>query len=103
MYSKVYRDNWNTLGKTIITLYGILAVLQKVPGHRMSEPVVFHSSQNKSVLRRSTEVSDLSGRVCPLSHHFDLVSPSFLITRVITKLQVTYQPEKEMTLRERGY
>lgn len=69
----------------------------------MSEPVVFHSSQNKSVLRRNMEVSDLSGRVCPLSHHYDLVSLPFLITRVITKLLVTYQPEKEMTLSERGY
>lgn len=84
MYSNVYQDNWNTLGKTIITLYGILAVLKKVPEHRMSEPVVFHFSQNKSVLRRSTEVSDLSGYVCPLSHHYYLVSPPFLITRVIS-------------------
>lgn len=67
----------------------------------MSEPVVFSSTQNKSVLRSSTEVSDLSGRVCPLSHDYDLVSTPFPITRIITKLQVTYQPEKEVPLRER--
>lgn len=32
--------------------------------------------------------------VCPLSHHYDLFSPTFLTTREITKFQVTYyQPE----------